>query len=198
MVDCDEICPLCNAANESIFHILVDCTFARTCWRPSGVHLSGSSDHSFSNWVNHNIPGMDIGNLSLVVIICWEIWKQRNAKLWNNSSTLHEHQLIRMAKSFLGEWKEATHLIHPSSHSDSIPSHKWTRPQPGMMKMNVDATLNSSGAAMGLGCVIRDEDGTFIVARGVQWKDTFTPRETEAVAIREALSWLKAHNFDNL
>lgn len=68
----------------------------------------------------------------------------------------------------------------------------------GKLKMNVDAAINIHAAAMGLDSVIRDEEGKFVAARGAQWRGNFTPREAEAVAIREALSWLKLHNFDNV
>nr|GLL29396.1 uncharacterized protein LOC109189292 [Ipomoea trifida] len=64
--------------------------------------------------------------------------------------------------------------------------------------MNVDAAINKLEAAMGLGSVIRDDNGNFIAAWGAQWRGNFTPREAKPVAIREALSWLKAHNMDNV
>jgi len=77
-------------------------------------------------------------------------------------------------------------------------NHKWIKPQAGMLRMNVDAAINKRDATMGLGSVIRDEDGNFVAARGAQWRGIFTPREAEAVAIREALSWIKSHNMDNV
>nr|GLL25885.1 uncharacterized protein LOC109189292 [Ipomoea trifida] len=64
--------------------------------------------------------------------------------------------------------------------------------------MNVDVAINKQDAAMGLGSVIRDEEGNFIAAWGTQWKGIFTPTEVEAVAICEALSRLKSHNMDNV
>nr|GMD06060.1 uncharacterized protein LOC109186215 [Ipomoea batatas] len=74
----------------------------------------------------------------------------------------------------------------------------WSKPQPGFLKLNVDAAINKQGSCMGFACVLTNEFGGFVAAKGTQWRGVFSPREAEAVAVREALSWLKSHNFDKV
>lgn len=48
---------------------------------------------------------------------------------------------------------------------------------------------------MGFGSILRDDNGDFVAAKGIQWTSIFSPKEAEAVAVREALSWLKQNNI---
>ncbi|XP_019195631.1 PREDICTED: uncharacterized protein LOC109189292 [Ipomoea nil] len=162
------------------------------------MQVSVTREPSFSAWISNNTAMLTKDHQRLLAIICWELWRHRNEKLWNNSSIPRAEQLVRNAKGFLKEWTDAKGLKFSPQQGLPEPNQKWTKPQPGLLKMNVDAAINIQEAAMGLGSVIRDEDGKFIAARGEQWKGLFAPREAEAIAIREALSWLKLHNIDNV
>lgn len=86
---------------------------------------------------------------------------------------------------------------HKNHRTPTICDH-WTKPQTGWLKLNVDAAINKENSCMGFGCVLRNDLGQFIAAKGAYWMGSFTSREAEAVAIRETLSWLKSHNFDNI
>lgn len=44
---------------------------------------------------------------------------------------------------------------------------------------------------MGLGCVIRDDSGNFLAAKGIPCKGAYHSKEAEALSICEALSSLK-------
>nr|GLL20122.1 uncharacterized protein LOC109189292 [Ipomoea trifida] len=61
----------------------------------------------------------------------------------------------------------------------------------------VDATIDKEKASMGFGSVLRDKYGGFIAAKGIHWRGTFSPKEAEAVTIREALSGSKAKWYNN-
>nr|GMD72600.1 uncharacterized protein LOC109192287 [Ipomoea batatas] len=50
--------------------------------------------------------------------------------------------------------------------------------------------------AEALSKVLRDGEGQFIAASSIPSKGVFNPKEAEAMAIREALSWLKRHNYN--
>nr|GMD22052.1 DNA-(apurinic or apyrimidinic site) lyase, chloroplastic-like [Ipomoea batatas] len=49
---------------------------------------------------------------------------------------------------------------------------------------------------MGFDFVIRNQEGSFVVDKGVPWNDLFQPKEVEAMGVKEALSWLKNLNVD--
>ncbi|KAL6512045.1 hypothetical protein OROGR_021642 [Orobanche gracilis] len=50
----------------------------------------------------------------------------------------------------------------------------------------------------GLGWILRDSDGGFIAAKGTRRTGNFTPKEAEALCIREALEWAKGSGYDGL
>ncbi|EEF45206.1 conserved hypothetical protein [Ricinus communis] len=51
--------------------------------------------------------------------------------------------------------------------------------------------------AIGVGCVVRDERGRFVMACSCSIHGNFTIIEAEAHSMGEALSWLKCRQFDN-
>jgi len=100
-VECDVLCAICGNHEESIGHLFVECEYARACWRYSRLLVGHSVGASFQAWVNQNLERIDKANHCLFVLICWEIWGQRNDKCWNNSTIMHHQQLIRKAHNFL-------------------------------------------------------------------------------------------------
>lgn len=56
--------------------------------------------------------------------------------------------------------------------------------------MNVDAATDVHGTSTGLSLVVRDEFGVLLAARNFCIPGNFTPRIAEAIAVKEALSWL--------
>lgn len=66
------------------------------------------------------------------------------------------------------------------------------------VKLNVDAALNSVNRKMGFGFVLRDENASFIAAKEVPWEGFFSPSEAEAIAVREALKWIKVLHLDQV
>ncbi|KAL6497650.1 hypothetical protein OROHE_027083 [Orobanche hederae] len=49
---------------------------------------------------------------------------------------------------------------------------------------------------MGFGCVLRDEHGSFMAAKGIPWNGVYESSVAEAMAVREALSWVKGKGID--
>jgi len=81
--------PLCDQAEETIQHILGSCVFARQVWTLI-LHELGLSaivpqpgSTRFSNWWCQSIKsvGKNLrkGLNSLILLVAWEIWKHRNA-----------------------------------------------------------------------------------------------------------------------
>lgn len=75
---------------------------------------------------------------------------------------------------------------------------KWEKPIAEWVKLNVDATLDSNSFKMGFGFVLCKENEDFVAEKGVPFNGLFTPKEAEAIGVREALSWLKGHNVDSV
>nr|GMD40824.1 Transposon TX1 uncharacterized [Ipomoea batatas] len=76
-------------------------------------------------------------------------------------------------------------------------SANWRPLEKDCLKMNVDAFVRIDANTVGFGWVVRDWLGHFVAAGVVDREGACLAREAEALAMREALSWLKNANFDN-
>lgn len=72
----------------------------------------------------------------------------------------------------------------------------WQEPSLGWMKVNVDAALNMPTRRTWVGWVIRNSDGSFYAACSMSKRSVYTPKEVEAMGIREVLSWCKSKGLD--
>ncbi|KAM6559851.1 hypothetical protein CsatA_029090 [Cannabis sativa] len=66
-------CVLCNYGEESIFHVLVQCSFAHSCWLRSALGVGDSAATNFFDWF---MEVLAVGNKGLVeeaVMVGWAI-----------------------------------------------------------------------------------------------------------------------------
>ncbi|XP_019167315.1 PREDICTED: uncharacterized protein LOC109163049 [Ipomoea nil] len=85
--------------------------------------------------------------------------------------------------------KESAHASHSLAHPDA--SVQWRKLSPGKLKVNMDAAFDYANNCMGMGWILRDEEGRFLATKGLNMRGCFNVNEAETYAIREALSWLK-------
>lgn len=87
-------CPLCEQCDETIQHLLVGCVLARQTWfclfQMAGLgHLAPQpTEVSFDSWwtkVDDAVGGdRKKGINSLIILVCWSIWRHRNDCVFNN------------------------------------------------------------------------------------------------------------------
>lgn len=115
------ICVFCNSQGESLTHILFTCTFAISVWKclstSAQLNLAGTSflaEGLEARWirVRRMVPKdylqlFDIGYAAF----CWEIWKERNRRIFENRHVSFEilgriiHQTVLFWKGVLGRFK---------------------------------------------------------------------------------------------
>ena len=82
--------------------------------------------------------------------------------------------------------------MKPPHMARSSTDVKWSRPPNGWLKCNVDAGVLWAYGMIGLGVVLRDCHGSFVVTRfNAQYFSVLTPSVAKALSFREALKWLK-------
>ncbi|XP_073154078.1 uncharacterized protein [Henckelia pumila] len=74
----------------------------------------------------------------------------------------------------------------------------WCPPPTNFFKCNVDAAVFRDPHRMGFGCIIRDSLGVFFSAVCGTFPGSFSSTTAEALAIREALKWIKDLNLTNV
>jgi hypothetical protein len=112
-LDAQASCYLCDQAEESIDHIIIECPLARELWfhilHSLGQQLPQAQPTTLKWWRQLRStfsgirkPGAD----SLFALVSWTIWKERNARCFRQSSaTIAE--LLQLIKDEADRWIQA-------------------------------------------------------------------------------------------
>ena len=105
-------CFLCLQEEDTAEHILIQCVYAREAWLGvlqrlgSAVRPPEAGDHLGAWWLGvrralgkHGKREFD----TLVILLAWHLWKQRNARAFNNPSRQREVQ--DMVRLVLEDWQ---------------------------------------------------------------------------------------------
>ncbi|KAM6571333.1 hypothetical protein CsatA_015413 [Cannabis sativa] len=84
-------------------------------------------------------------------------------------------------------------LFVPSG--SNIDLEHWVKPVMGKIKVNVDGAIFANDGKFGAAGVARDHDGRFIEAFTVLLEGCVDPVIAEVVGVKEALSWIKRHQW---
>lgn len=194
-VDVICVCPVCNGEDETALHALVTCPFATLCWENvlSGVHQDRGSD--FNEWMASIINFISLDMRELVFTVCWAIWKARNEKHWNKKQ-MSINGVLAMSKQHLVQWREAQErsteaLTRLRVVGDG--ANAWAKPQVGVIKVSVDAATFIDNSGTGMGMVARNSKGELIQAVSKFTREVVSPELAEAMAIKEAFSWIKSN-----
>lgn len=92
------------------------------------------------------------------------------------------------------QWKFAqdrttSALLQSISNEDGAST--WVKPQTDIIKVTVDTTIFEDRGEYGFGMVARDSKGELVQARTSLQGGHVTPKLAEAMAVKEALSWIK-------
>lgn len=99
--------------------------------------------------------------------------------------------------SMFNEWKKCHQEKQVPRSVATTSRRKWDPPPPGWVKINVDAATFMETKSVGIGSIIRDEQGAFVRVRNQKIDCQLHPREAEAVGLKEALSWTENLGFKN-
>lgn len=83
-----DMCPLCNNHVETISHILRECDVAKAVWLASQIPTMPNYTPKTEAWLSYHLLSSAIANGVLVnflfPFVCWELWTQRNKKIFEN------------------------------------------------------------------------------------------------------------------
>ncbi|XP_024640669.1 uncharacterized protein [Medicago truncatula] len=219
-VNCTYLCGLCEECYEDTTHVLFDCPKARNVWLNCSM-----VDKVSSVMLNHNTAAEII--LALLkeltkekfeqfAMNLWSLWKSRNLRIWQNISETCQAISAR-AQQMLVEWREANmrkqkcsaagHMVvqqadvnmHYVGASSLLSSHiKWTKPQQGKLKCNIDAAFSEDLNHVGFGLCIRDAAGNFRKAKMMWSNPICRPEIGEALGLLYAIQWVYELQLTNV
>uniref|UniRef100_A0A803QSE6 Reverse transcriptase zinc-binding domain-containing protein n=1 Tax=Cannabis sativa TaxID=3483 RepID=A0A803QSE6_CANSA len=198
-VNVDLMCPFGNFTSESIHHVLLQCGFAQSCWRVSGVNMAAGLGVDFSSWF-FNVAETQSRVLACeAAIVGWKIWPARNDVLWNNKSC-SAMEVVRSARVVLDQWKNAQSQKCGALLVNNINNvfERWRKPVFNTVKVNVDGAIFEAENKFGVGCVARDSNGCLIVALSVSRFGLVKAEIAKIIGIKEALSLIKKKQWTNV
>ncbi|XP_075084982.1 uncharacterized protein LOC142168225 [Nicotiana tabacum] len=143
-------------------------------------------------------------------IICWELWKQRNACRYEKHKKFQlntmRHQNIWALKAAISnfvpgdytqmEWPLLCDKIERLKPSQKWMQVTWEPPLPGTVKVNTDGSFSKKSGKAGIGGVVRDCHGNLIMTFSIPIScDSNTM--VEAKAAEFGVKWCNQHGYTN-
>ncbi|CAN1148331.1 Putative ribonuclease H protein At1g65750 [Linum perenne] len=192
-------CGVCGLAEESNDHLFRNCHYAIDCWEAAGLTnainppgmIFANFDEWFASWLQspHNLVKCSIA------AVLWGIWRERNRRVWTEEA-LAADIVVKLATEEMSEWKQARVVAPNSRMVEQQPCcPKWHAPPVGVVKCNSDFGVFAAESSMGMGMVIRDNQGEVIKYKMWHGRGIWAPREGEAAALMCAMRWLIDEGF---
>nr|GMC81691.1 uncharacterized protein LOC109176397 [Ipomoea batatas] len=188
-------CPLCHKEVESRSHLFLDCEFSKPVWDNTILPLH-ILEASFESWLSQVVDLDDENKSRSIIAILWTVWKNRNEYVWNNKQW--NVNAIRISvTNCIKDWQCWCDL--QKANTSSIPLQTVQRTQgidASWVYCEVDASVIENSASFG--AVIRTHSGLFLAAISGPLRPVNEARLAEALAIKEALSWLKSKQWQKI
>lgn len=101
-------------------------------------------------------------------------------------------RVLNEAHSSLFQWQQAQVCLN--RHSVCLPRKGlmvWNPPPPaGWKSCNIDASYFENDGRSSYGCILQDDSVSFVASCGGRLQGALDSRVVEALALREALTWL--------
>ncbi|XP_040998224.1 uncharacterized protein LOC121244278 [Juglans microcarpa x Juglans regia] len=164
------LCPICGRDEETVIHILWSCPSSVDVWaKPSSpVHKCATEEVDFLELWSKLMNRLQKGEMEWVATIMHRIWLRRNKVVFENQF-YNPSKLLQMAGEGLEDYKLAQISQEGSATTVdtadyNVMQKKWKKPGVFKVKANWDAALDMEAKRMGMGIVIRDEEGEVLVS----------------------------------
>ncbi|KAL3813976.1 hypothetical protein ACJIZ3_015244 [Penstemon smallii] len=198
IIDVDK-CVICGSDTEDVIHCLLSCQLARQVWA-----LSGLSWRNY-NWEGSDVRGwmlslkskMDAKDFNLGVLLCWSIWHARN-KLFFEGNVPDAMAIISFARIYLEELQQPNYSILAPVVETNRAENQWRPPDPQVIKLNFDASVNNVDGCCGIGVIARSNSGECVGWQSICIKQPLDPTAAEAKGALMAVEFALARNWNKV
>ena len=120
--------------------------------------------------------------LEKTVIVCWEIWKNRNAFRYGGTRK-PGRVIVHNAMALVEGYRSANEVVSPINPSEAI---KWHPPESPRYKLNIDGAMFTGQKALAMGMLVRDSEGRVRTVISRRFPVPLAALETEAKTIEAA------------
>uniref|UniRef100_A0A803P5M6 Uncharacterized protein n=1 Tax=Cannabis sativa TaxID=3483 RepID=A0A803P5M6_CANSA len=200
-------CSLCTSNWESIGHALFSCKHAKDIWKLSRFRIDFSQAHNMFNgdYLYHLSTIYQQHDFETLLCVLWGIWTDRN-KVVHGGQPRHPTAIVQYASKFYEDFNKAklqnrpvaatsSHHSSPSTSATDQHVQRWRPPVRNGYKLNVDAATNIEQKKLGIGAILRDQQGTVLAALSKAVQGSFKSDEMEAKALFHAVNWVSQSQF---
>ncbi|XP_019183758.1 PREDICTED: uncharacterized protein LOC109178677 [Ipomoea nil] len=191
-VEVDPLCPMCALDHEDVLHALVFCEYSTLVWNITQLPITNIVTDSFSTWLTAAMTVLTEEQTRFMIAVLYSIWRSRNAAVWERiivwpPVVVH---CVAVAERAYG----AAHYRHPLP--DPMPSMGQDLYGSGAtLRCYVDTGFRQGTGEATYGIVLISPEGTFVAAKKGKMEFCNSPLMAEALAYKEALSWLAERNI---
>ncbi|XP_019167697.1 PREDICTED: uncharacterized protein LOC109163410 [Ipomoea nil] len=162
----DTLCATCGDGDETMNHVLMECSFAKDCWRRTHhpVSFQYSLVTPLKSWVKNNCCASDWINGCpwgvTFIYTCWEIWKARNQRIFENTASA-PMDIMRRANNLTLDTVEVF-LNKKCVHVGKMRWVCWQPPETGWIKFNTDGAFKRNTGLASAGGLARDHKGEWL------------------------------------
>ncbi|XP_010462877.1 PREDICTED: uncharacterized protein LOC104743503 [Camelina sativa] len=190
-ININPYCSSCCLGLETSDHILFSCPNIIPVWRSAGFPTSLLGDPTSSVEdklrylirLHHDTKAEPIKRF-LPFWVLWRLWKSRNDLVFNKKTTRQE-DLVKLAINDTIEWMTCLNLTEEYRNTTGAQSRRdtWTKPPPGWIKCNYDASHIEGNNISGLSWIIRDSNGFLLHCGMGKFQGRTTIEESECTAL---------------
>ncbi|KAK8568178.1 hypothetical protein V6N12_006738 [Hibiscus sabdariffa] len=156
------ICPCCQSTDESVLHVLRDCSHALEVWNrliPPGGNASFYSG-GIIDWLHSNVTRNELHLICglpwqvLFVSIIWQLWKARNNLVFNGTPP-DAGNILQRSILWARYYNECVPLTTPVCPVQPTALH-WQRPSTGWVCLSTDGAVSIVTGMGSVGGIFRE------------------------------------------
>lgn len=146
------------------------------------------------------LDGWDLDRRKVGVMLWWALWSCRNGMVWKQKG-LEVNEVVRLATVVLSEWNDAQDknfdrswgLLQPGDEDQQL-----SLPMINKTKVFTNAMIFQASNSFSTAFAAQNHEGGLIEARFSCKLGNISPECIEAMGIREALSWTKVNQMEDV
>lgn len=194
----DPLCRLCGEAIENQSHLFMECSKTIQVWLSCSLHAQNTvAMGSFQNFVWCALSSQPFEHVELLAIVAWNIWNARNKLIFENHQWVKDEILQRIHRSWMEIRSSQSRQLQSAIPNEGDKNLSREQLMPGWVSLETDVAVPSLNK-IGMGFVLRHEDGRIILAAREEANAAGSSTLLEGLAMRFALSMVLERSFDNI
>ncbi|XP_019158946.1 PREDICTED: uncharacterized protein LOC109155752 [Ipomoea nil] len=191
-------CPSCGLDVECVMHIFCSCPYAVNVWQLSQIQIPPIANRNFVQWAEEWLGATTGFSSEMQGRICGVlhcIWSARSAAVWDAALPGPSALLSRLHAHWTA-WLDTEHRrVAAIGRLPVTAPAQATSTTPIPFSCFVDASFHRPQRAPAFGFVVFGGEFSLVVAANGPLTCPYDPLLAEAMALCEALSWLKDNGY---